>query len=931
MAEKEISVKNPARRTWTVIFILISLAFLAGGHFYFRTEAKRIRQEKYQSLAVIGELKAGLIAGWRKERLGDASNLAGSPFFRKAVEEWLGSPENPILRELILKRLDLPREVYGYTNVLLLNPDGRILLAAKEDPDPVGAVTKRAMEEAIAGRKAVLSDLYRSPSGIICLDSVAPILDAGDGPLGVLVLKTDAQTFLYPLIQSWPTPSRSAETYLIRMEGEEVVFLNELRHRAGAALSLRLPLSQADLPEAEAALGKKGIFEGEDYRGVKVLADLRPVPGSDWFMVAKVDASEILAEMRYRAGIAILFVTFLILLAAAVTSLGYRQQQARLYRSLYKSEKEQREAQEELHTTLYSIGDAVITTDKRGQVKVMNPVAERLTGWSEAEARGKPLAEVFHIINEETRTDAEDPVQRVLREGIVVGLANHTVLVSRDGREIPIADAGAPVRDESGVITGVVLVFRDQTKERQAQEALRASEEKYRILHEFAGEPIFTYYTDLKLMELNKAACDYIGGVRKELLGKDIFELGILHPDDLDRATVSIQKILSRAKSLAVDKLRFKGKHGLYGTFQVTATPVLRNGEIVAITNVCRDVTLEEQLYSALEASEKRYKFLFNAGNDAQFVYGLTTDTKPEKFVEVNDLACTMTGYSREELLGLTPLDLIVPEEIEQVYKSQQILSEKKHRVFERTLITKEGGRIPCEISSHLFELNGVPTVLAIVRDITERKKAEEDLRAALKEKDIMLLEIHHRVKNNMQIMSSLLRLQARQISDEKAQEAFSESQTRIHSMAMIHEKLYQSKDFSSIDFAGYIDKMITHLFVVYQVESKRIRFKMDMPSIEIDINRAIPCGLIVNELVSNALKYAFPKEKKGELTVRMFKDESSKYHLTVKDTGVGFPESIDIQKPQTLGLQIVNDLTNQLDGKLELRREGGTEFEITF
>ncbi len=1036
---------------------MISLALLAFGYLYFFIESKQIREEKFQDLAAIGELKAGGIAQWRMERLGDARNLAESPFFRKAVEGWLGNRGNLVLRQDILKRLELAKEVFGYAHVLLLDLDGRVLLAAKGGARPLGSETRGAIEEAVGRGKAVLTDLFRSPSGIFCLDCVVPVLNADGLPIGALVLRSDAQAFLFPFVQSWPTPSRTAETLLVRREGEEIVFLNELRHRAGAALSVRFPLSRATLPSVRAALGTEGQFEGRDYRGAKVLADLRPVPGSTWFMVAKMDASEILAEMRYRARITILLVAFLILLAAAVTSLGYRQRQADLYGALYESERERRETQEELRTTLYSIGDAVITTDTSGLVKMMNPVAERLTGWREAEARGKPLKEVFHIITEETRAEAENPVEHVLRDGIVVGLANHSILVARDGREIPIADAGSPIRDEKGVIAGVVLVFCDKTDERAAQralqeseeryravveyshngvlivgedykfnyvndklcemvgyrreeiighdfrefldeeskslvaeryvrrqrgeevppryefnvvrkdgekrrveisativkdskgrvstiaqllditerkraeEALRASEEKYRILHEFAGEPIFTYGVDLKLMEINKAACDYVGAIREELLGKDILELDILHPDDSARALGNIQKILSGAKTLVVDKFRFKGKYGLYAAFQVTATPVIRNGEIVAITNVCRDITIEEQLYSALEASERRYRFLFNAGNDAVFVYELTKDTKPGKYVEANDLACLMTGYSREELLELSPLDLAAPEEKENVYDCQRILSEKKHQVFEQTFMTKDGRRIPSEGSFHLFELNGKPTVLAIVRDISERKKAEEVLKAALKEKDIMLREIHHRVKNNMQIMSSLLRLQARQTRDEKAREALSESHTRIRSMAIIHEKLYQSKDFSSIDFADYLEKMVTHLFAVYEVDPERVRFRIDVQHIEMDINRAIPCGLIVNELVSNALKYAFPGGREGELVIKMSRDEDGKYHLVVRDTGHGLPESIDIKKPQTLGLQVVADLTKQLDGKFELRRDGGTEFEITF
>ncbi|MDH7513082.1 MAG: PAS domain S-box protein [Clostridiales bacterium] len=585
-----------------------------------------------------------------------------------------------------------------------------------------------------------------------------------------------------------------------------------------------------------------------------------------------------------------------------------------------------KESEERYRAVVEFSHNGVLIVGEDYKFRYANDKLCEIVGYSREEIIGHDFRE---FLDEESKILVADRYVRRQR-GEDVPPRYEFNIVKKDGEKRRMEISSTIVRDSKGKVSTIAQIL-DITERKRAEEALRASEEKYRILHEFAGEAIFTFGVDLKLMEINKAACDYVGAVREELLGRDIFELGRLHPDDNAKALENIQKILSGEKTLVVDKLRFKGKHGLYGIFQVTSTAVIRDGEIVAVTNVSRDVTLEEQLYSALEASERRHRFLFNAGNDAIFVYELTEDMKPGKFVEVNDLACMITAYSREELLRLSKLDLVVPEEKEQVYDSQLILSEKKHRVFERTFMTKDGRRIPSEVSSHLFELNGKPTVLAIVRDISERKKVEENLKAALKEKDVMLREIHHRVKNNMQIMSSLLRLQARQTTDEKAREALSESHTRIRSMAIIHEKLYQSKDFASIDFADYIEKMVTHLFAVYEVDTERVRFKIDVRHVEMDINRAIPCGLIINELVSNALKYAFPGGKKGELVIRMFRDEGGKYSLIVKDTGSGFPESIDVQMPQTLGLQIVADLTKQLDGKLELRRDGGTEIQITF
>ena len=474
----------PTRRFWVAIFALVSLGIMAGGLKYYQYEQDHIRREKYQELAAIADLKVRQILEWRRERLNDANRIARSPFLRKAIMDWLQDPSTPGLRAALLEQFK-SEQIEGYGNVLLADPDGRILLSVRPDPAPLSPAGKQALEAAVAGRQAVVGDLFRCPKDDrVHLDVAAPVLDPQGQPLAVVVLRTNADEVLYPLIQSWPTPSLTAETLLVEVEGKDVLFLNELRHREKTALSLREPLTQKDLPAVQAGLGKQGVFEGRDYRGKKVLADLRPVPQSPWFMVAKVDADEILAEARYRAGITAFVVVIFILLTGAVTAYGYRQRQANLYQDLYQAEREQRQAQEEFRTTLYSIGDAVITTDTEGLVKHINPVAERLTGWLEAEARGKPLEEVFRIINEETRTAVENPAQRVLREGVVVGLANHTLLITRDDAERPIADSGAPIRDENGAVIGVVIVFRDQTEERAAQNALLESEEHYRSLFE---------------------------------------------------------------------------------------------------------------------------------------------------------------------------------------------------------------------------------------------------------------------------------------------------------------------------------------------------------------------------------------------------------------------------------------------------------------
>ena len=221
--------------------------------------------------------------------------------------------------------------------------------------------------------------------------------------------------------------------------------------------------------------------------------------------------------------------------------------------------------------------------------------------------------------------------------------------------------------------------------------------------------------------------------------------------------------------------------------------------------------------------------------------------------------------------------------------------------------------------------------IIEYVRDITERKRAEEAQQASLREKEILLKEIHHRVKNNMQVISSLLSLQSRHLDDPKAIGMFKDSQHRIRSMALVHEKLYQSKDLSRIDFRQYLENLVVYLVHSYQVDSGRVRLRLDVGDAALDINTAVPCGLIVNELVTNALKHAFPGGREGEVKVTLRTGTDGRFILTVSDNGVGMPEAVDIRKTDTLGMQLVTMLVDQLEGTLTLDAKRGTAFKVAF
>ena len=240
---------------------------------------------------------------------------------------------------------------------------------------------------------------------------------------------------------------------------------------------------------------------------------------------------------------------------------------------------------------------------------------------------------------------------------------------------------------------------------------------------------------------------------------------------------------------------------------------------------------------------------------------------------------------------------------------------------------TLEQARKYREAEARAEELTAINKELT--QEIGRRQEAETRIRASLQEKEVLLKEVHHRVKNNLQIISSLLNLQSGYIDDERTLQMFKESQSRIQSMALIHEKLYQSEDLARVNFAEYIDSLVGFLMRSYG--SGGVGIALNVEPVFLSLDTSIPCGLIVSELVSNSFKYAFPKGHVGEIFVRLKSIDDEHYELSVGDTGIGFPEDVDFQETESLGLQLVTTLANQLDGEIELDRSNGTAFRICF
>jgi PAS domain S-box-containing protein len=325
----------------------------------------------------------------------------------------------------------------------------------------------------------------------------------------------------------------------------------------------------------------------------------------------------------------------------------------------------------------------------------------------------------------------------------------------------------------------------------------------------------------------------------------------------------------------------------------------------------------------ALRASEMKYRELVEQASD-----GIFLAERWGRYVDVNEAGCSMLGYTREELLKLRILDVLVVDDealqlrqFEALGRGEPVKSERLHR-------RKDGSLFPVEVSTRR-QSDG--RIQAIVRDITERKRAEAEIARALLEKETLLKEIHHRVKNNLAIVVELLTMQSSHVEDPAAQLALAESVNRVYAISLIHELLYQSASLASIDFGEHIRRLSEKLIETYETRGSRVELRTEAEHVAVTIDQAVPCSLILNELVANALKHAFPPGSDGLIEVTLQLDGAGHILLGVRDNGAGMAPDLDVATSRTLGLKLVTSLARQLGGAVEIVRGGGTAFQIRF
>jgi len=470
MAAQHFPPDRTVSRIAVSVFGFIALMLVLVGYWYYRVEMAELLLQKYQELAAIGELKSSQIQLWRKERLGEGRKAAKDLLTVSTVAKFLAAPGDKNLVKELGERLREEVTPEDYANILLFDLKGSLLFATEDASGPVGSATQQAIRAALETKKAAFSNFFRCADGFVYIDVAAAVWDGSGRALAVLVLRINASTYLHPLVQTWPTQNQSGETLLVEREGTDVVFLNELRHQAKTALTLRMPLTETNLPAVQAVLGKQGVFMGKDYRGVNVVSDLRPIPESSWFMVAKVDAEEILSEARYRTFAICLIIGLFILLVAAVIAYLYRRRQAVILQDLLEAEKGQRKSHVLLDAVLNSIPTRVYWKDRNSVFLGCNGPFARDAGYVKpSDIIGMDdLAMPWRDQAEKVRAD-DRAIMTSGRRRLLYEESQTTAL----GKKVPLLTSKLPLRDDNGDIIGVIGVYFDITERKKAEKELR--------------------------------------------------------------------------------------------------------------------------------------------------------------------------------------------------------------------------------------------------------------------------------------------------------------------------------------------------------------------------------------------------------------------------------------------------------------------------
>ena len=725
-----IETPQPTRRIpayLLTILALLAVGIVTIGFLSYQHYMRHFRVSAEQQLSTLTELKVHELVNWRNERLDDGNTLFQNPTFTSLVRRVIEKPKDAdarlLLQSWLSKYLDCCVD-----QIRLLDPLGATLCSVPDSLPPASAITRQQAPAVLRSGQITLQDFYRSDNDQrVHLGIMIPILDERNHnlPLGIIVLRIQPETYLYPLMQHWPTPSRTAETLLIRREGNEVVFLNELRFQKNTALTLRFTLDNQQMPAVKAVLGQEGIVEGVDYRGEPVIADLRAVPDSPWFIVAKMDRTEFFAPAQ--TGVRIMIGFFVILLIAAGLAVGFvwRNQSARFYRerseiarTLQESEARYRELFDNISSgvAIYEVRDNgkdfVFKDFNKAGERIDRDIREVLIGKSIYEAR--PGIEEFGILE-------------VFRRVWKTGIPEHFPVKKYHDERLSGWYENFVYRLPTGEI---VAVFDNVTERRRADEALARLFQQNELILNSAAEGILGLDLQGNHTFVNPAAARMLGYEAGELLGKPSHSAwhhtkadGSPYPREECQTNATFRDGTVHRASTEV----FWRKDGASFPVEYASTPIFEQGRLTGAVVTFTDITDRRRAEESLRESEEKYRGVFNNA-----IIGIYQSTPAGRYLAVNQAFAGILGYDTPEEMTASVSD---------IGKQNYARNEDRDRVGDKLMregiivneevefLGRDGSRgwIVLNARTVKDDGGGIKYFEGTAVDITELKRAEEE------------------------------------------------------------------------------------------------------------------------------------------------------------------------------------------------------------